>query len=50
MKQIKLFGMNFEIDGKYLMGKSKNIDKLSYIIFVFVFLLIILMCLICTIL
>ena len=50
MKQIELFGMKFEIDGKYLIGKSKDIDKLSYIIFAFVFLLIVLMCSICTIL
>lgn len=46
MKNIKLFGMKFEIDGKYLIGESKDIDKLSYIIFAFIFLLIVLTCLI----
>lgn len=40
MKHIKLFGMNFDVDGKYLIGSSKDINKLSFYIFLFVFSLI----------
>ena len=29
MKHIKLFGMNFVVDGKYLIGSSNDIDKLT---------------------
>lgn len=40
MKHIKLFGINFDVDGKYLIGSSKDINKLSFYIFLFVFSLI----------
>jgi hypothetical protein len=36
MKHIKLFGMNFNFDGKYLIGSSEDIDKLTlYILLIF---------------
>jgi hypothetical protein len=46
MKHIKLFGMDFDVDGKWLIGSSKDIDKLSFYIFLFVFSLIFGICLI----
>jgi len=40
MKHIKLFGMDFDVDGNWIIGSSKDIDKLSFYILLFVFLLI----------
>jgi hypothetical protein len=46
MKHIKLFGMDFDVDGKWLIGSSKDIDKLSFYVFLFVFSLIFDVCII----
>ena len=47
-KKIKLFGMHFIVDGKWLIGESKDLDRLSIYILVFVFILIITTCIICS--
>jgi hypothetical protein len=46
MKHIKLFGMDFDVDGKYLIGSSKDIDKLTFYILLFVFSLIFGVCIV----
>ena len=37
MKHIKLFGMDFDVAGKWLIGSSKDLDKLGVIILTFIF-------------
>lgn len=46
MKHIKLFGMDFDVDGKWLIGSSKDLDKLGFYILLFVFSLIFGVCII----
>lgn len=45
-QNIRLFGMNFEIDGNWLIGSTKDINRLSFYIFLFVFSLIFIVCII----